>query len=90
MKKPLTDQHGVVRELTGNDFKAMQDPESVLPDELLDVLPRRGRPKSANPKKQLTIRLSPEVVDFFKSKGKGWQTKINDVLLEHVHSQKTS
>ncbi|MBT4152997.1 MAG: hypothetical protein HOE55_08115, partial [Thiotrichales bacterium] len=24
--------------------------------------------------------------DFFKATGKGWQTRINDVLLEYVHS----
>ena len=90
MKKILTDKHGEVRELTSDDFKAMGEPSSVLPEELVAVLPRRGRPKAARPKKQLTIRLSPDVVDFFKSTGNGWQTRINDVLLEYVNSHKVS
>ncbi len=46
-----------------------------------------GRPKSSNPRKQLTIRLSPEVVDAFRASGKGWQTRIDaalkDWLKEH-------
>nr|MBL0716719.1 BrnA antitoxin family protein [Desulfobacterales bacterium] len=27
-----------------------------------------------------------EVVGFFKTQGKGWQTKINDVLQDYVNS----
>jgi len=43
-------------------------------------------PQLTPTKKQLTLRLNGEVVDYFKLKGKGWQTEINDVLLEYVHS----
>ena len=45
-----------------------------------------GRPKLANPKKSTTIRLNAEVLDFFKAHGKGWQTKINDILQKYVDS----
>ncbi len=45
---------------------------------------RRGRPKSANPKQPVYIRFSPEVVAYFKSTGKGWQTRINEVLKEWI------
>lgn len=40
------------------------------------------------PKKKnaITIRLEPEVIDFFKSKGKGYQTKINAVLKSYVQA----
>jgi uncharacterized protein (DUF4415 family) len=43
-----------------------------------------GRPKSDNPKKSITIRLTSEVVDYFKSSGQGWQTRIDDVLKNYV------
>lgn len=43
-----------------------------------------GRPKSENPKQATTIRLSPEILAFFKQGGKGWQTRINQALLEYV------
>jgi uncharacterized protein (DUF4415 family) len=39
-----------------------------------------GRPKSANPKELLTIRLDPNVIAKFKATGPGWQSRINDVL----------
>jgi len=49
--------------------------------------PARVRGPQLTPtKKQLTLRLNGEVVDYFKLKGKGWQTEINDVLLDYVHS----
>lgn len=45
-----------------------------------------GRPKLANPKQSTTIRLNAEILDFFKSHGKGWQTQINDILQKYVDS----
>ena len=55
----------------------------------LQNLAKRGRPPKINPKKSTTIRLDSEVLDFFKSQGKGWQTKINDVLHNYVDSHHT-
>ena len=43
----------------------------------------RGKQKKQT-KEQLTIRLNHEVIDFFKSQGKGWQTRVNEVLQEYV------
>lgn len=43
-------------------------------------LVRRGRPRAANPKKPVSLRLDADVLDWFKRKGEGWQTKINDEL----------
>jgi uncharacterized protein (DUF4415 family) len=39
-----------------------------------------GRPPSDNPKKQVTLRLDPEVVEKFRATGKGWQSRINAEL----------
>lgn len=39
-----------------------------------------GRPKAANPKQAVSLRLDPDVVAKFKATGPGWQTRINDVL----------
>jgi len=38
------------------------------------TLVKRGRPRKANPKRQITIRLSPDVVDTFRSFGEFWQS----------------
>lgn len=39
-----------------------------------------GRPVSENPKKQVTLRLDPDVVEKFRATGKGWQSRINAEL----------
>ncbi len=47
-----------------------------------------GRPRSNNPKVSTTIRLSPEVVEYFKAGGKGWQTRVDEVLKKYVGSHR--
>ncbi len=86
-RQPLIDNDGEVRELTSEDFKYMRPVSEVLPKETLAVLPKRGRPPKNNPKKQLTIRLNGDIVEFFKAHGKGWQTEINDILQDYVNSK---
>jgi uncharacterized protein (DUF4415 family) len=83
-RQPLTDKDGEVRELTPEDFKHMHPASDVLPKEVLSVLPKRGRPRKKNPKKQVTLRLDPEILSFFKTQGTGWQTAINAVLKDHI------
>lgn len=39
-----------------------------------------GRPVSANPKKQVTLRLDPDVIEAYRKTGKGWQSRINAEL----------
>jgi len=60
---------------------------------LLDELPTKiksaikGRGVQKKPTKiQLSIRLSPEVINYFKSSGKGWQTRLDEALKEYVHN----
>ena len=38
-------------------------------------------------KKQITIRLDPDVVDFFKTKGRGYQSSINAALRRYMETQ---
>ena len=44
------------------------------------TLTRPGRPKAANPKKQITLRLDSIVLESFKAMGPGWQSRINAEL----------
>ncbi len=41
---------------------------------------RPGRPTLDNPKKQVTLRLDPDVIEKFRATGKGWQSRINAEL----------
>ena len=54
-----------------------------------EVFKRRvGRPKSANPKKAISIRLSADVLEYFKSTGSGWQTRMDEILQNYVALQR--
>jgi|SRR5579863_8087004 len=70
-------------------------PDSKLPEftgEMFDkavwriggkVIPtprRRGRPAGSGKKVSTTLRIDKEVLAGFRSGGRGWQTKMNDVL----------
>ena len=37
-------------------------------------------------KKQLTLRLDPDVVEYFKKQGRGYQSMINSVLRRYVEA----
>ena len=41
---------------------------------------QRGRPKAEKTKGSTTIRLSPEVIEYFKKSGPGWQSRIDEAL----------
>jgi uncharacterized protein (DUF4415 family) len=41
------------------------------------------------PKKQITLRLDPDVLTFFRKQGKGYQSTINAVLRKYVESRKS-
>ena len=58
----------------------------VVVREASGTLTRRGRPRSASPKRQVTLRLDGEVVEHFRSTGPGWQSRINDALLKAVRA----
>lgn len=72
--------------------KANMSPDWVDPDEIPDLSTpewdavisaakvQRGRPKAATTKISTTIRLSPEVIEYFKSGGAGWQSRIDEAL----------
>jgi len=57
--------------------------ESTLPEPFKQFV-RRGRPPIDNAKQPISIRLSPEVLDYFRASGKGWQTRIDKILRDCV------
>jgi len=44
------------------------------------------------PKKQLTVRIDQDVIDWYKAQGKSYQTRMNAVLRHYMerHEKKTS
>ena len=41
---------------------------------------RGGRPRSANPKKLISIRLTEDVIQRWRATGPGWQTRMAEKL----------
>lgn len=67
---------------------AMQDEDVDLSD-----IPKQGRDFFAHavlwpgPKQQITLRLDPDVLKFFRKTGRGYQTTINAVLRKYMEAQ---
>jgi len=61
------------------------DPDSFTAEAFNNMRPV-GRPRAAVTKQPVSIRLSPEVVDYFRASGKGWQTRIDEILKDFVAS----
>lgn len=71
---------------------ARDDPDAqpLTSKQLEAMVPRqslRGRPKSKNKKLLVSVRYSPEVIEYFRSTGKGWQSRMDSVLREYVAQQ---
>jgi uncharacterized protein (DUF4415 family) len=47
-------------------------------------LVRRGRPPGSGKKTQTTVRISNEVLAFFRASGPGWQTRMDAALKKFV------
>jgi uncharacterized protein (DUF4415 family) len=76
-------------ELTNDDFAKMRPASEVLPElfgaEIAkELLIPRGRPRLEKTKEHINIRLSPEVVEHFKSAGSGWQSRIDAALRQYI------
>jgi uncharacterized protein (DUF4415 family) len=71
-------------EWTGKDFERAS-PFSGLPDGLRRTLSSRTRGPQRTPKKvPVSIRLSPDVVEAFRSTGAGWQARVDEILRGHI------
>ncbi len=44
------------------------------------TLTKPGRPRKADPKKSVHLRLSQDVLTHFRKSGPGWQTRIDETL----------
>jgi uncharacterized protein (DUF4415 family) len=77
-------------EWTEEDFAEAKPAAEVLPPALYDALVKR-RPGQRGPGKKpakvaVTLSLDPDVIDAFKAKGPGWQTRINHALRKAIET----
>lgn len=67
-------------EWTEEELKTAKPFAEVFPEWAESIRRARGRPAVEAPKQVVSIRLDPDVIAKFKATGKGWQSRINDVL----------
>ena len=89
----------IIRPSTKEDIAitkaALSDPDSppLTDQEWNDIKDRttrgRGIPLGSGTKEQITLRIDKDTLDFYKSKGEGWQTFINQILGEVKRESKT-
>lgn len=81
-------------EWRAENFANARPASEVLP-QIFDVavaqkmLKPRGRPRAEHPKERINIRLSYEVIEYFKSAGDGWQTRIDSALRQFITTHRS-
>ena len=92
--KPFDPRHAAANGYTKADWDEVSDnPEwnaydfanakpfaVAFPDLDASIKRSRGRPPIDNPRQQISLRLDPDVIAKFKATGKGWQSRINNIL----------
>lgn len=83
--KPGTDNP----EWTAHDVAMARPARELLPGlfspaQTKALLTPRGRPKAEVTKVRVGIRLSPEVIEHFKSGGRGWQSRMDAALRQFI------
>lgn len=69
------------------DWKRLALEEEAGEDEGFDWA--TAEPVLPQPRKAVSLRLDPEVLEFFRQGGKGYQTRINAVLRSYVAAKRT-
>ncbi len=75
-----------LRALRDKDIDLSENPE-VTPEMFAKAIVRRGL-VTAPPKEQVTLRLDEDVLKWFRSQGKGYQTQINALLRAYVDARR--
>src|SRR5258708_369466 len=79
-KSELVDPH---RPLTSKELKSLGPWKHGIHEfrpEIQVAIRRLGRPPVAHPKEKVTMRFDADIVATLRSKGKGWQTRLNAFL----------
>jgi uncharacterized protein (DUF4415 family) len=71
--------------------KAMKDKDIVIdedaPEPTAEQWAKAIITDRRPPKKNITLRLDPDIIDWFKARGKGYQTRMNSVLRAYIKLQ---
>lgn len=76
---PVINADGEVADLSKVDSSLFKPAAEVLSLSLMKKLGVRGAEKAPT-KERITVRLSPDVLQTFRSTGDGWQTRLDFAL----------
>lgn len=88
MKMPTLEENQLITAAAESDPDALPLTDEQM-SAMVPIRVLRGRPKLANKKKLVSIRYSPEVIDYFRASGTGWQARMDAVLKEYVEAHST-
>ena len=66
----------------------LSDCPEITPEQFAKAIVRRGLP-AAKSKVQVTLRIDSEVLEWFKSQGRGYQTQINTLLKAYMEAHRS-
>lgn len=75
-----------LRNLRDEDIDVSDIPE-ISPEQFARSVVREGL-KPEQRKKQVTLRLDADVLEWFRSQGRGYQTHINALLREYMKAHR--
>jgi uncharacterized protein (DUF4415 family) len=69
-----------IPEMTATEFSRAKPLRAAMPKVVEAMKRGRGRPRTANPKQRVSLRLDPRILAAYKATGAGWQLRIAEVL----------
>ena len=67
----------------------LSDLPEVTPEMFARAVVRRGLKEIKSSKVQLTVRVDRDVLDWYRSRGRGYQTQINALLRAFMEASRT-
>lgn len=78
-----------IPEWTEADFKRARPMKEMFP-EVVEAFERlrgeRGLQKAPT-KERIGLRLDKNIVEHFRASGRGWQSRINEILAKHIEKE---
>jgi uncharacterized protein (DUF4415 family) len=88
LKMPTLEEDQLITAAAESDLDALPLTDEQM-STMFPIRLQRGRPKLASKKQLVSIRYSPEVIDYFKASGAGWQARMDAVLKDYVEAHST-
>ena len=86
IRRAIAEDPDAAPELDDATAARLRPAEEVVTEIVAAYRARRGKQKQPT-KVPVSISLDPDVVNYFRATGEGWQSRINEALVEYVTKQ---